>query len=62
MNAGCLCRVDYGKTVVPRAAGGRNRGKRRRDQASAPAPSVAPPAELFHPVECELCGTHLGTL
>lgn len=28
----------------------------------APGQAQAPPAELFHPVECELCGTHLGEL
>ncbi|KAK9846605.1 hypothetical protein WJX81_007526 [Elliptochloris bilobata] len=56
------CRVDYGRTVEPRAAGGRGRGKRRREQAGEPPPgqAQAPPTELFHPVECELCGAHLG--
>ena len=44
--------------MEPRA--GPKRGKRRRGQAGADTESHAQPAELFHPVACELCETHLG--
>ena len=59
---GAPFRVDYGRIVQPRAASKHARGKRRRGQVAEPPPgqAQAPPAELFHPVECELCGTHLG--
>ena len=54
-----LRRVDKGRTVRSRAAG-QKKGKRRRGAEDRGEDGGSASQEVFHPVECVLCDTHLG--
>jgi hypothetical protein len=53
--------VDKGRSLPSKAVGQR-KGKRRRGAEERPdgGGSSKQEEEVFHPVECSLCDTHLG--